>query len=128
MGQKVCVECSNVSEGCPRTKIPLDLLETHEKFECEYRMLICERVGCKLEGRPMNVKLLETHQKYECEGHEPGMEPSSLVEDDANVEQNEEAKVEEDASPCPICKVVIKNSCLADHMVAHDFDDQILNQ
>jgi len=46
MGKKVCVECSYVSEGCPRTKIPIDLLELHEKFECEFRMVRCERQGC----------------------------------------------------------------------------------
>lgn len=94
-------------------------------------MLNCERTGCQLEG-PLSYKLFEIHQKYECEGYEPGMEPSSLAEDGRgqNEEYNnaEESKVEEDAAPCPICKVLIKNSCLPDHMVAHDFDDQILNQ
>ena len=37
----VFAECSYVSEGCTKTKIPIDLLEIHEKFECEYRLVKC---------------------------------------------------------------------------------------
>ena len=43
----VClVECGNASEGCPQTKIPIDFLEVHEKFECEYRLVKCTNKGC----------------------------------------------------------------------------------
>ena len=63
------VECSYVSEGCPRKDIPIELLETHEQFECEYRTVWCNRRGCQLTG-PINFRLFEMHQKYECQGYE----------------------------------------------------------
>ena len=47
------VECSNVLEGCTMKQIPIDMLELHEKFECEFRLVTCDREGCGLEGRPI---------------------------------------------------------------------------
>ena len=52
------VECSNVSEGCPHKSIPIDFLEIHEKFECEFRMVQCN--GCSAVP-PMIYKLLLIH-------------------------------------------------------------------
>jgi hypothetical protein len=40
------VECCNSKSGCPHLKIPLDFIEAHEQFECEYRMVNCKRKGC----------------------------------------------------------------------------------
>ena len=42
----IYVECSNTSEGCPHNKIPVDFLEVHEKFECEFRLVKCDLPGC----------------------------------------------------------------------------------
>lgn len=42
------VECSNVSEGCPHKAIPIDFLEVHEKFECDFRLVKCNNPGCSI--------------------------------------------------------------------------------
>jgi hypothetical protein len=61
------VECCNSKSGCPHLKIPLDFIEAHEQFECEFRMVNCKRKGCLLK-KPMQFKILEMHQDFECEG------------------------------------------------------------
>lgn len=63
----VMVECSNIGEGCPHKQIPIDFLEIHEKFECEYRLVKCTYQGCNL-NEPMILKLLQIHQQFECPG------------------------------------------------------------
>ena len=53
-----------------------------------------------------------------------------MVDQPAQEENKEEDKEEgdsDDSTPCPICKALIKNSCLADHKMAHDYDRQILH-
>ena len=55
-----------------------------------------------------------------------GLEPSSLVDQPDQEENKEEDKEEgdpDDSTPCPICNALIMNSCLADHKMAHDYDN-----
>lgn len=61
------VECSNTAEGCPHKSIPIDFLEVHEKFECEFRLVKCNLPGCTLQ-QPLIYKLLQIHQQFECQG------------------------------------------------------------
>mmetsp|Transcript_35173 Transcript_35173/g.53905 ORF Transcript_35173/g.53905 Transcript_35173/m.53905 type:complete len:86 (-) Transcript_35173:1644-1901(-) len=61
------MECSNVCYGCDMTKIPLDFVEIHEKFECEYRIVKCGRPGCLLR-QPLPYKLYQIHSEFECQG------------------------------------------------------------
>ena len=42
----IFVECGNVSRGCDKKRISIDLLDQHERKECNYRMVRCERNGC----------------------------------------------------------------------------------
>lgn len=66
----VTVECSNVSLGCPAKEIPVELLESHEAFECEYRPVVCLRPGCALAAGkvPLIFKMMVIHQEFECTG------------------------------------------------------------
>lgn len=113
------VECGNVSEGCPFTKIAVDMLEIHEQFECEYRIAFCEVEGCEMKGQPMPYKILQLHQQFEC--IQPKQPTIAAVP--KQPERNDEKEAQESIE-CEVCGAMILVHCMPDHMVAHEFDQQ----
>ena len=56
---EIKVECKRVKDGCTFTQVSIADIDTHEKDECEFRMVKCDRVGCQLaEEIPWNLLTL----------------------------------------------------------------------
>lgn len=86
----IMVECVNVPRGCKSKQISIDKIDQHERTQCEYRYVRCERNGCSLK-QTMEFHMLKIHHSLECKGEAyPNAQP--WIQEERKRLQEEERK------------------------------------